>query len=1113
MKEEKKEINYFQQYFGNLTTELYIDRYCLYCGDNEVHYCPKEIESIDSLNSTEFNNLIATFFDWCSKSDEEVDIINKQHYNDNTKKKRNHLYVTHVLIQHLFGSLYYNKFTQWIDSKSPRQRLISYIFVLGSKSEALKGYHIRVFEKMTEDLILFQIFRREMKTKDNRSYHLPKATVLKVLERIANEKNRKILELIDYQHLFNMIDNDFDYPIELLIKLINLDINMLTTLLVTVIRDQVKTLKIDTQKPIEFYKNLIIQIIKELDLIVWFYEIFGDKFSKFLEGIVIDDTYPTSDRLNILLHTKLFNFKFKNEMATKINSLIFNSSQTSYAFCYTFYKQLDENGFIELEKLFHKDKYYFFLAIPKEMVTNEIRQNYRDSMSSYSNNLDMIKIIILFKILDRAEAMQIFTSQLDLISWNHSFKSDIITILDDLDLLLDYSRLIIGINSQIDGLFNLLQSLTRLWSIFFNTLSKMTKPAIINLVIDMIRKNSKLIVSIYKGSQSYHQALFGNQQVPNALLEGDFENAISLFRSYLKIDLYSASPASKSNLYLVMNRYEDVERDVIFRVGKLYLAVLVNIITDFSEWGQTGLNMMLSNIENYQLITNAIERYYSCSDGQIAVVNKQSIPDQVYKFMEFWLFLNITQQTEDKIYLISKYYNDITKLYENEKPNGLTKLFFIETPLNAKFCKSSDLFKQFYFTLPPIATDRLVNTKLGYLLHLEKHKYLNKNNGNVVRNTQPPMSMIKKIIHHFSYDPIVRNIQLPMLMIKRIIHHFFYDPTIHNLEKVEISKVSKQWFHLCSDILSNNVDERNRSYIPIFRYSKINIEYKYSLWKNYPKSINWETLKSLPWNLIDILLYGHLECLNISLNYNGWFLERDTQLKTLIVTLYSPVEEPLIFDGILNHSPLIESIEFIVHSNWLYLYSTIESILSLQLPNLKDINFYFCYNLRNPIGIHLNNLKNKFEKLPKFNILSVFEYISFSGFNTVGIRTTDVNIPKMIEFYKDSLSTVKDAISFTINTITHIIPLIEFIDQHHPINSLSLILGQIPNIEISIDQIQTIFNRLNEVTNINIFSMCIQLEKSPSPYSILSPNDWKSINLGKFKYPNTIYTKFYQTLK
>ncbi|KYQ88196.1 hypothetical protein DLAC_10882 [Tieghemostelium lacteum] len=669
----------------------------------------------------------------------------------------------------------------------------------------------------------------------------------------------------------------------------------------------------------------------------------------------------------------------------------------------------------------------------------------------------------------------------------------------------------------------LLESLVLVWNAFFET----TPMMINNHHTTKIKEKATLIISIYKQYQQFGghnkeifsksiSSLFASKMYPQALLDGDLDNTKDFYLNVILSEIDKRKHNNVlSNLFLVLHPYSDMEVLALNQLKKLNLDLLVKIITDFSKGpNDCGYQLIVGNHSNQNLFDEIFEMFYSKTSTTTR--EKPKLPEHIHKFMEFCLFLNFAHPGNDSVSIVKKYYNNLDDLYQDESlffKSGIDirKLnLILRSKDYTKMCLSSNLFKQFYFSLPKIIIDHLEFTKITYQLQFEKINWLNQNNNNNNNNSNSNNN------NNNNFP------KLPTLIISKIIHFFYFDPTIDSLEKILISQVSKQWFQLCSDILSNYYDEDYQSnYIFVDNFSAIDINAPYCLFKKYPKHLRYYELKRMPWQLMEQLLYKHTESIEVVIDDDELFgihLNNDTLLTRIEMNIQINTFNITNYISLFQRSPLLKKIEFYIYSDWSHLLCKLafHSILSLQLPHLQEIGIYFGHSLKIESGIHFNHYHSIFKKLPKFKLISIPNYVSFSGFDSATIKVLDENISltKLIDFYQHPLSTCGDEIKFSVKDINQIPDLINFVSQYHQTDTLSFCICQIPSTPISVEFVQSIFNQLNQgSSNIKVLSIYINLYIQTPKYSLLSQNDWELIDFGKYKYPNNLFIKFYQTFK
>ncbi|KYR01025.1 hypothetical protein DLAC_02108 [Tieghemostelium lacteum] len=1153
-------FKYFTAFYGNRNIKIHLRHEgCFYCGEDIDYFSDEscscnidnEIQRIHDLSFDDYHELIDNFYQWAETTDEillnECDDISKN--NNSEVLKANYLLPLIVIIDTLHNDYRYNKFTQWIDSDSQRQRLISYMFILLSTYK--HPYLDSVFERITTDLEVYDIIQRIYESIQFYPY------TSSINRRVSNEAIQRVLNEIVKIHeklgtksfrintkiIIEMIGRSSEkISLDALVILINQ--NYVTKQLKYHIRDIQKD-EIDPTKPIEYYNELILFCFRrKLDNIIYsFYSHYMDRLSNLANQYLIDNlnsifefdgssdefefSYIHSTCIGIILWKELLNLTCTT-IDRFLCDIILNHSELSWGIKNQLFTKFNDITpyfqtlmvYVASQDAMAQYYYLLFIGLPRESMQqkHKIREMFESNILKYNKSLNSHSM--LFKFFDRSDPTELAVirkhlSKMKLKDSEFSFDcySDY-TLSQSLEMVIEFSQSVQMVGDLTVKTLNSINSLV-VGSLnkIFATIKAIQVSGTRQLVLDKIESLSTEIVNVYSmntDSRNYIiNCVFDFKDSARILLKMVPDSVDMFWNMFIqaiddKEELYSNSV---SNLLLLMNQYkpEQVENHCIDRFDKFHsYDMIVYIIRDFSKYGDKGYQIIAKNYKDLSLLEKLFKIYDQGSE-------------HILKYCELSLYLLFSKCTEP-MEIIKKYYHNITdSIYRNEITIRNNEEFIsnLDQVIRGRGFEKSKLFKQFYFELPQNIVNQVSYCREKRQLQIEKYNNsqlsISSSSGSIISNSNGK--------------------SLSKIIITRIIHHFLYDRTIESPEKIELALVCKQWFDITAKILLDYYDEDSLvNYIDLISLYKLNIDNEYSLMRDYPKvmSMNQVNLINNP-QIIERLIYNRVESLSISVNYFGMRLNRNTKIKHLEMTIDRCLPESYI--SIFKHCPHLKSLELIfIKQDWRIV---LESILSLDtLPNLELIKINLNSNINNctlapliskfqnptlPTNNNINNTSNNqnvinsTRKLPKFQLLATPCFDYFDGFSMVTITMADdeLDLKSMLKFYQTPLSYAKDEISFVLSDHSHVIPLIEFTNQFQTMK-MSLSLG-LPK-SLSIDLVQSIFDKLNETTNIGSFEIYFKTWYTSLKVSILSDNEWQFVNLRKFKYPNSISTTFYQSI-
>ncbi|KYQ88388.1 TM9 protein C [Tieghemostelium lacteum] len=605
--------------------------------------------------------------------------------------------------------------------------------------------------------------------------------------------------------------------------------------------------------------------------------------------------------------------------------------------------------------------------------------------------------------------------------------------------------------------------------------------------LDRIKANTSFIMSYFflsiNSSQHLHigtinSAILNDEKVTEVLLNASPKSYEFIFLNLTNILSSALSTKKIRNIYEIM------------------------LVENFAALPEDiGYRIIADNYKNYALLEKLFNLYDS--------VEKPLSPE-VIKFCEISLKLNVIRVAlpiaETAILEIVKanyntplhnLYKDIQIKFTSQQHQNqvIYDQYLIHDHLDdfldkCKFCIKSRYFKEFYFELP--LKETISAKHITYLLELEEREYRHK----------------KMLLINPNYDPnegklldTTNNLyKLPHIILKKIIHYVYHDLILHYQFKLLLATVSKTFFQLCSSIMTNYYyEDFLNNYINIRVTKKINIHSPFSLFNNYPKYLEYKSLKyiSMDMDRNEHYFYEYMESLYINITNNilstRLLVTRNTNLKVIELELVKDITNinPEKILKLVKSSPLLERINITTALNWGGFNDCIETMVSYQHENLKVFTVYLNHvATHQPLYITAikSNLKLKYgmTKFPKFYLRSIPNIVPFDGFEYANIRFNSST-----EIASGVLSSLNQ-IRFSIENINQVLPIIDQVNIYSNINSISFRLYKHSDEPIQPDHVQMIFDRMNP--HILMFSIYFATFLTSSKISILTQDQWPLID-------------------
>ncbi|KYR01126.1 hypothetical protein DLAC_02229 [Tieghemostelium lacteum] len=1092
----------------NLLKFHYTDGICVYCGkecENICHSCLDELSlwrnEFNKSNFSTFKEVVQEFFDWCNLSDDELNqkLECQQLLNDKSESKTNKILMGNFIlplicaIDSIKYDHQYNCFTQWIDSKSVRQRMVSYLFVYRSGSRVLFD---TVFERILHDIEVYKIvgklrislnqyYTKEYLTRDKTDC-ISSATMDRVIHS---------LHQMDAQYIQNHIACEMIFDIS---KFNKISLDDIVTLFPKVTKkncssdyrsldfqiQDIEADEINPSKPFSYYLELIEYCLyrnfnKVTEHFINHYSVeVLDYCNQYLKLHLNSKMESEKDTIFGILVLKNLDIKPSQEINQFIQKYLLETKKDFKERNQLFYKVHDINNdqfdaFLQYpQRKYFNQSYILYHILPKEKLTGEILKTY----NMYLNDMTKFDMYILaFKFFtDTDELTAIFQKITD-----KSYSR--FNVYNDYNALIGLIRNLDKIKYQSSSVDKVIIKLLLNIPIFdkkfmSNKLDTLKETCI--YLMRTFKLFSKLDIGPVMGNLmeklNYSTSIFNGSEYPQEAKE-------FLIGCYQFVLDHKGNCSKGSNFLMTIHH---LGYDISEFTGKIDVSYTYDILA----------NIPLMNIPSSSLLNldvTMVEKLF-----KDFYIKDKPIPPHIYQICELKLAISTSCSPISLVETVERYRHDLENLYTDFSINARDDcLYFFNRTLD-QFkigCIRSKLFQQFYFRQIPIVKEQVTSDKVVYNLQILENQSRN-----------------------VDVSPTKQCPTLPLLLITKIIHYIYYDPNIVSIEKIELSTVCQTWFNMCSDILTNNYfDDYISTYVLINNFQKINIESKFCLFKFYPKLMEYRDFVHVPFKYLDKLMYEHIEAMDLNLDskHTSCWFTRDTNLKHLEIVFDHNCNTEQFID-IIKHSPNLTRIEITVCCSWNHMTNTIESIIKLNLKHLKYLNVYIESNMFNKVpGLSLSHLKDLYEpkQIPELNLISIPVFMDFRGFKSANIKFDSVlnDLNNMVEFYKIPLSTCTNKIQFTLPAIDDVLNLIDFVDKNHQTKNLTIRFYQI--ITFSTEFVQSIFDRLNQTQNIQSFTLFLNIYIISPSYSTLTPDQWKNINLHKFKYPNSNFITFYQS--
>ncbi|KYQ88715.1 hypothetical protein DLAC_10737 [Tieghemostelium lacteum] len=1083
---------------------------CIFCGNNCFQPNIKTQCQLNIDNSIEFQ--AEALYEWASKGSEHT-VVTEPTNNALTNGKHNYLLLLFSIASQLnklttvYNTSYnhqklYNKFLGWVNSPISKQRLISYVFIM--YSDNYQPTLDLVIDRMIVDIQIFRILGAVDRTNrfsfiiDNYKPAPNKQRVERISQSLLSETDSEKLKLIDY--LSNFIEFK-SFSFETFSKLANKG-------LVNVVGYMPDIKEIDSKQPIEFYRETILMCYKKYRTknIFLFYQVYTEKFSEFiinhLKNVLLDDklvynvTEHNRERVMIeyldFLNLKEIDIILRNRIDWFIIEII-----------------KKDNGQIHLaSKVSNIEPYFDSIASIEHL--NLLSAFSGISVNQFSGcTIKKEKFYQLLKTCNHIEAIlligRFFTTNDDI--------DYCLSLIGDLSLLAPSSNRVHTLLPQFESTIGFkeadgnvgLQSLRIKWFVtLMDYLHGFALPSthyVIDRLERLMKENAKVIMKFLlgvndSGVENMWYNIFFRDSIARCLFESDregFERLLEKFDLSLHYNDYDS--IVRSNIMLITDKYIKLEIDKlkISTFSYTYGYMASKHATCISK----DVPILPHNLfTNFELLDQLFDHYDDTPE--------KPLTHPIYCFCELSLFVifEINDQIADNTNLLRDYLDDVTNLYSLATPiNTREKVTQLCDYLvrHKNICSKSKLFTQYMVSLSDVIFDHLDQTRLSY--HFLKERRLAQKDTSIVElKPFPP---------------------LPSIILSKILHFIYYDPTVHSLEKVDLALVSWSFFNICSKIISDDYyDDNLFNYIPTYGLNQENIDSKYCLYKNYPRLIDSPDLAKMPMEVFDQLIYHRLESLIISLDNESHqcdfsIITQNTNLKkiefVIVVGSFNNMESLV---HIVKQSPQVTNLSFTCFDNLLGFGDLVRDILLLEMPKLVELFIFWSSGLtitENDNTLSFNDTISKLKKPPIMNI-SLANYTKFDGFHKVGIRLTeDFDMETFIHSHQASLSSATHQIRFIQKDIHLILPLLDYVIKHHHTKHISFCLDNCPIEPISIEFIQSIFDKMDKCENIQNLSLSWCIFARLPVYSLLIEEQWRYIDLKRLKYTNTFHTKFFQT--
>ncbi|KYR01009.1 hypothetical protein DLAC_02087 [Tieghemostelium lacteum] len=1126
---------------------------CIKCGSLSECTCSTDTkweEFLESCTFTEYQQVFDVFYQWCNEPDDSKLLnlynVHKLSINENNEDDEdlfkntpncNYISTVDLLVPFIENNPHLIcKFNVWMDSKNPRQRIVSYLLVL----QCRKSHKIidKLFRKSIVDYEVFHWMKRLNILTLN--YNVKTIDICQeILEKLVNDKSLEIDKvqmdfLIQYliePNIYNL-DYDSQYTLYLFkLKKIYGSSNQLQRVIDLVILDISPHTKNDGIK--EYFLEVIFDYLdnfqKKKSIITTIINCFNstkdNRLYKLLSKYLIENMNSSDDFIKhrcfaIILHNKITNVDFDR-------------------FLFYYIKNTDScNAYKVIDKFKNIEEYFDHLLefAPKDPVLCTEYYCYMfDRLSVDVNNplssMSEWRIMAVHKMLEYKTIVQVHPIIEKFFPMDHECTKKLIACLprtyrEKIRLTISHNVYLVLKNTwnmckwvekntqfehsgKSNEFYHYVVKMTSslMNSIHSNLRDRLAIVEFSPLVCQLISDNTKFVLSCLRKCK-YDPCLeilqiFNDIIYAEAFVEGSPEEVVEYLKKlWPKVKImktaYQLADISKFNIISLMHQHVDMEED------------LIDLMIDYKPPKTVTVELLLKVIRDPLKYPNKVislihHRYYNIL-SLFYMVDLDTLPSWVQILYDLSLKFHLESNDEINTDQFNGYLLDPLSIYQKEMELDSQKTIFLYTNMKnyPHFYVNSKQFLQFYKSLP-INIQYAAKSELGLKLKIE-----------MVNRLYP---MPKEVDTHAI-------VQLPTIIYQNVIHWFYAETNITSGEKINLATVSKTFFKLCSYIVSNYFDTYNIvNYLSVENFSLVNINAEYSLLKNFPKVFNYDDFEYLNSEEYERVLYSDCESLKLEAFELGEFhsiqLNRVTNIKYL--QLQFPAELPVqAITSLLENSPLLQYVDLYmmkdqsINSTCTY----IDYLLSLEsLVNLKEINAYSSTfgELNKILQKHyrLRKQKKAFEwKLPKVHLIHFSDEIVQDGpvemFHTAHI---EVNLVDDLPLYRDIVSGI-DIIQVYSGNMSLIKETIETF--HQSCKDLSIFFRDIH--VVTVEQVQSIFDFLDDLhrksksTLNNIALSFYPDDQLCKDYSLLDLHLWTQINLKRYSIPNNYYTTFFNTL-
>ncbi|KYR03093.1 hypothetical protein DLAC_00585 [Tieghemostelium lacteum] len=1102
--------------FGS-RNRIYIDtNQCCYCGQYSNKYqgckCKDEYNEwrifFKNMSLEEFNIYFQVFYNWCNEvDDEKIDSMVKKHYSYKSKLTgySNFLLKVHCSISHL---IYYipldvQKYTQWVDSDNSTQRLISYITILMVNHPKFD----KVFEKMVfHDNTNFWIVNTIRKHKHVefkwKPAKLQSAKIAETLIKYLGDPNTDIDPKTTYLNVKWCLATIFQaYSAETLKILYDRGFQLINR---HIIKNSLIYLisKLDKEKDIlsgKYEENkYLIQVVINLHKI--------DKYDHFVASLAayfgadtvknafiqfIKDNLDTQESdvksqvIYLTTHRKSLSINFDKITIEKIDKLIFGHSMPQKQIYY-----IDiVSHFSEIVAKYTSDPIQntikLFNRLPSDVVFTESMEKEFDKLIKCRSVVHTFPLVSKFFKTDMKKQIHYLRGLHVLMNnyesreyWGFNYTNfrDCITFME-----------LVESHQLNDHNYYYPYMVEYLCRIFCHSNNYPTDDTYEFKCL--LKQNASRILEHFRSVQisEYNCSyLFRNLFILEALKEGDYKEAMDYYKDCFNANKLSNHYYYKANMIAVLmdsdidyQNYFDTSRS-LSEDAKEALAYIFHSLNDLSTLNDNfGFKLLLQNYNPPLLME----------------MQKVKPPTfNLYKIIEISIKCSLIDKKNVRIEDIIRYYNScIDNLYDDiENFNYLFELW--QSFYGPKILMQSSLFPRLYAKLPNSLIYSLVHNDAKILLEKEKYNI-----------TYPVIVSATQQVPH-----------LPTVILYNIIHSFYSDTNILDNDKYLLSTVSKSFFDICSRVLSNHFNRHaDTTYIGIKQFHKINVSNRFSLFKSYPKVLNFSQVPLIPTKLYEKTLYTETESLVAITSFKG-FVSKITNLKSIQVILYKDTKFMDSIISLVKNSPLIEIINmdsYFDKTETVKCDDYIRKIFSLDsIHNLEEINVkgWSCNNnlkgLEIPFNIH--------NKKATINLTLRNPPISIASYECLDSIFFDP--PELTLQYKlDKLDMINNggSVYFTLHSPSLLYQYLDSLNRFHNIHHLSIQFKGLYKYH-SPSEIQDIFKyisiNMNHLKSFSLSLMCTRLNSIACEFSVLQPDQWSRIDLMNFNRYNLLQTKFYK---